>query len=98
MMEYTLSLDNLHIVKGYKIHKWNMRKELKKVKENAHPGETIVFRCSMFSLKMEWISHNFLYNIGYKREQTGDPDLNNPCDRPEWQYIVFGLGVWLFVW
>ncbi len=75
-----------------------MRKELKQVKENAQPGETIVFERSMFSLKMEWICHNFLYCIGYKREQTKDPDLNNPCDRPEWQYMVCGILVWIFVW
>jgi len=98
MMEYKLSRNNLHIVQGYKIHKWNMRKELKAVKEKARPGETIVFRRSMFSLKMEWIAHNFFYNIGYKREQTADPDLDNPCDRPEWQYIVVGLLTWIFVW
>lgn len=97
-MEYTLTYDNLHIVSGYKIRKWNMRKELKKVRKAAKPGETIVFGRSIFSLKMEWICHNFLYNVNYKREQTADPDLNNPCDRPEWQYIICGLLVWLLVW
>lgn len=97
-MEYTLSKNNLHIVSGYKIRKWNMRKELKVVRDAAKPGETIVFERSLFSLKMEWITHNFLYRIGYKRKQTGDPDLDNPCDRPEWLYIMFGLLVWIFVW
>ena len=97
-MEYTLTHNNLHIIKGYSVRKWNMRKELRTVKAQTHPGETVVFERSMFSLKMEWITHNFLFEIGYKREQTENPDLNNPCDRPEWQYIIVGLLTWIFVW
>lgn len=97
-MTYTLTQYNLHIVDGYKVRKWNMRKELQAIKDKARPGTTIVFRRSFFSLKMEWISHNFLYRIGYKRTQTKDPDLDNPCERPEWQYKLFGLLVWIFVW
>ena len=97
-MEYNLTYNNLHIVDGYKTRKWNMRRELKRIRENAQPGQTIVFKRSIFSLKMEWLCHNFLYFIGYKRSQTKDPDLDNPCDRPEWEYIVCGLLVWIFVW
>lgn len=97
-MEYTLTQYNLHIVDGYKIRKWNMRKELAAIKAKARPGTTIVFRRSMFSLKMEWICHNFGYFVGFQRARTKDPDLDNPCDRPEWQYIVCGILVWLFVW
>lgn len=97
-MEYTLTKTNLHIFSGFKIRKKDMRNELQSVKESAYPGQTNVFERSLFSLKMEWITHNFLYKIGYKRKQTADPDLDNPCDRPEWQYIVCGLLVWIFVW
>ena len=97
-MEYTLTRNNLHIVSGYKVRKWKMRGELQRVWKAARPGQTIVFRRSFFSLKMEWICHNFLHMVGYKRAQTADPDLDNPCDRPEWQYIICGLLVWIFVW
>lgn len=98
MVEYKLTRNNLHIVDGFRVRKWNMRKELRAIKEKTPSGVTIVFRRSMFSLKMEWITHNFLYGIGYKRERTGCPDLNNPCERPEWQYIIVGLLTWIFVW
>lgn len=50
-----------------------------------------------FSLKMEWACHNFLYRIGYKRDQTRDVDLDYPCDRPEWLYIVCGILCWIFI-
>ena len=94
---YYISRNNLHIIESWRVHKWQMRRVLQAIKANA-PGATIVFRRSMFSLKMEWICHKFLYGIGYQRERTGDTDLDNPCDRPEWQYIICGLLVWIFVW
>jgi hypothetical protein len=97
-MEYELTVNNLHIVNSYRVRKWNMRKELQRIKDDAGPGQTRVFWRSIFSLKMEWICHNFLYNVGYQRERTRDSDLDYPCDRPEWQYIVCALLVWLFVW
>ena len=96
-MEYTLTQNNLHIVDSYKIHKWDMRKELKRVRDND-PTPTTVFNRCLCSLKLEWICHNFLYEIGYQRERTKDADLDNPCDHPEWMYILGGILVWLFVW
>ncbi len=99
-MIYKLDLTNLHIWSSYRIHKKDMRRELKSIAENAAEQGVItdVFQRSFFSLKMEWIAHNFLYKIGYKRDQTKDVDLDNPCDHPEWLYIICGLSVWLFVW
>lgn len=94
---YTISYNNLHIVDSYKTHKCQMRKELQAIKDKDIV-DTIVFERSLFSMKMEWICHNFLYMVGYERERTKDVDLDNPCDRPEWQYIVCGLLVWIFVW
>lgn len=98
MICYKLTENVLTIYDCYKTHKWNMRGELKRVKESAAPGETKVFERSIFSLKIEWICHKFLYMINYKRGQTKDADLDNPSDRPEWMYIVCGLLVWIFVW
>lgn len=96
-IDYNVTYHCVHINDSYKVRKWNMRKVLKDIKAK-HESETIVFQRSMFSLKMEWIAHNFLYNVGYKREQVGNVDLDNPCDRPEWLYIVCGLLTWIFVW
>lgn len=37
---------------------------------------------------IEWKLHNFVYNLGYKRERTGDCDFNNADE---------GTGIWDFV-
>lgn len=96
-VDYKVTYNNVHITDSYKVRKSKMRKVLKDIKAK-HERETIVFQRSMFSLKMEWIAHNFLYNVGYKRERTKDVDLDKPSDYPEWLYIICGLLTWLFVW
>lgn len=97
MPEYRVTKDCVTIYDSYKVRKWNMRPVLKRVRRDADM-ETDVFKRSIFSLKMEWICHNFLYFVGIERERTKDVDLDNPCDQPEWMYILFGLIVWIFVW
>lgn len=97
-MLYYITKNNLHIIDSYKIRKRDMRRNLLLVRERNANGGTVVFERSIFSLKMEWICHKFLYKIGYKRERTADTDLDNPCDRPEWLYCLCGILVWLFVW
>lgn len=84
------------IFDSYKVRKCNMSNELKAIEAETKPGDTIVFNRSKFSLKMEWICHNFLYGIHYKREQTKDVDLDYPCDHPEWMYCICGILVWPF--
>ena len=95
-INYKLSDNDLLIYESYKVHKKEMRPFLVKVKRTNPPCK--VFYRSIFSLKMEWIVHNFCYLIDYERERTKDCDLDYPCDRPEWVYIIFGLLTWLFVW
>lgn len=100
--EYTLSLHDLKICESYKVHKGDMKKILKKIRKDnemaEEPIETIVFDRCLTSLKLEWVFHNFLYMVGYERDRTKDCDLDNPCDHPEWMYILLGILVWLFVW
>lgn len=88
--------DCITIYDCYQYHKCEMRSILEDLRSDQPQCE--VFKRTIFSLKMEWIVHKFLYCIGYKRAQTRDADLDYPCDRPEWQYICVGLLVWLFVW
>lgn len=97
MPEYYVGMSCLTIYDSYKVRKWNMRTVLTRIKEE-NTLSTTVFQRSIFSMKMEWICHNFLYEIGYKRDHTKDVDLDNPADHPEWQYIICGFLVWLFVW
>lgn len=97
MPDFCVSMKCVTIFDSYKVRKWNMRKVLRGIKEGSK-DQTKVFERSLFSLKMEWICHNFLYFIGYERDRTRDTDLDNPCDRPEWEYVICGILVWIFVW
>ena len=94
-MEYTITETNLHLVDSYKVSKFRMMKELKGIKKD-HPESKVFDRC-LSSLYLEWVCHNFLYMVGYHMERTKDADLDNPCDHPEWEYIVGGILVWLFI-
>lgn len=97
MIDYSISRHNLHIPDSYKVCRFKMRSILKEIREKNRKLpknlQSLVFDRSLFSLKMEWIAHNALYFIGYKRDHTKDVDLDNPCDRPEWQYKLAGIGV-----
>ena len=95
MIEYTIDEHNLHIPQSYLIKKVRFGEILREIKE-ANPNSN-VWKRKMFSLKMEWTVHNFLYHLGYKKAQTGDVDLDNPCDRPEWLYCTLGILMWIFV-
>ena len=94
MIDYTITDDNLHIPDSHKVSKFKMMGILKQIKKD-HPESHVFDRC-LSSLYLEWICHNFLYEIGYERERTKDTDLDNPCDQPEWEYIVGGMLVWPF--
>lgn len=97
MPAYSVGICVVKIYDAYKVRKWNMCEVLRRI-ERDPDTQTLVFFRSRFSLKMEWICHNFLYRIGYKRPQTKDADLDYPADHPEWLYCICGLLVWIFVW
>lgn len=97
-INYTITENNLHIIDSYKISKKEMEDflcQIQKDSANLYIFSKIWSR-PFFSLRMEWVCHNFLYSIGYKREQTKDVDLNLPC-KIEWLYKVLGCLVWVFV-
>jgi len=97
MIRYSFSNDGstLTLYDSYTVSKHDFQNTLNQIKA-LHKTKPI-FQRSDFSLKMEWTVHNFLYQIGYKRERTKDCDLDLPCDKPEWIYKVIGIMVWLFI-
>lgn len=98
MPDYAVSLNCVTIFSSYNVRKCTMRRVLKAIRD-VEGSKTNVFKFrSLFSLKMEWICHNFLFGIGYKRYRTIDCDLDTPADHPEWLYCLCGLLVWFFVW
>lgn len=98
MPDYTVCFRCVTILDSYKTRKCTMRRVLKRIRKEDGEGTVVFQHRSLFSLKMEWICHNFLYGIGYQRWRTQDCDLDYPADHPEWEYIVCGFLVWLFVW
>jgi len=97
-MDYTVTLYNVHVNDSYKIRRCKIFSALNEIEE-AHGSETLVFDArSHFSLGMEWTVHNVLYRLGYKRAQTKDVDMDEPCDKPEIVYEVLGVLCWIFLW
>lgn len=50
------------------------------------------------SLKLEWATHNFLYNIGYEKDRTKDVDFDFVQSRKE--KILYGIAgriSWIFI-
>ncbi len=90
--QYTINKTCLHITDSHTVGKFKMMSVLKEIRKE-NPNSDVWKRC-LSSLYLEWICHNFLYMVGYERERTGSADLDNPCDRPEWIYILCGLIVW----
>lgn len=93
-MNYTITDNNLHIEDSCKEYKAVMDTILDMIRQE-HPDSN-VWKRSMFSLKCEWIVHNFLYSLGLWRSHTKDVDLNYP-NKWEWLYKIIGVLVWLFI-
>lgn len=87
--------DVLTIKDSFLVSKSRFQGVLNSIK--ALHGAKPIFQRSDLSLKREWAAHNAAYALHYKREQTKDVDLDIPCDKPEWLYIVFGTIVWPFI-
>ena len=97
MKEYSFSSEGrvLTIYNSYAYPKSKFQPELNKIK--ALHGSQPIFERTDCSLKAEWAVHSFCYMVGYKRERTRDCDFDNPCDKPEWLYIILGCLVWIFL-
>lgn len=87
--------DDICIGDSWQVSKWDFQNILEYIAVEFPENPVIVNR-SLFSLKMEWTVHNFLYALGIQRERTGSVDFNYP-NRWEWAYIIFGLLVYIFV-
>jgi len=94
MVHYEITETAITIFDSHRVGKFRMMGELRRLR-SFNPGHIVWERC-LSSLYLEWICHNFLYMVGYERERTKDVDLDNPCDQPEWLYIVGGMIVWPF--
>lgn len=88
---YNVSVNNVHIKDSYKIISKSEMKEVLYAIQHKHP-ECNTFKRSYNSLIAEWRAHNRLYRLGYKRQRTGDVDLNYPLKwYVELAYRILGI-------
>lgn len=95
MGKIIVSDDNIHIQESYKTSK----KEIPSSVDGLiaqYPDCAVIKTRWRYSLIMEWVAHNFLYQINYKRDRTADVDLNTMPWYMQLLYCVCGTAVWLF--
>lgn len=79
-MDITVSKGNIHIENSYKANRDIMEYILHELQEDTEwysIDSPFKYR-SIKSMIREWITHNNLYKLGYKRKQTGSVDINYP--------------------
>lgn len=79
----TITSNNINIKNSYKVTSRERMKVIlniiKEYVEDYDEGiETPFDHRSIKSMVREWVAHNNLYTLGYKKEQTKDIDLNYP--------------------
>ena len=86
-----VSESNIHIKESHKVVSKSEMKEMLYAIQYRHP-ECKSFKRSYESLIAEWRAHNRLYRLGYKRQRTGDVDLNYPLKwYVELAYRILGI-------
>lgn len=96
MYNIQVTKDNVHIENSVLYSKIYFRTILERIKKE-HPGCVVFARRSVFSLEMEWTTHNFLYVLGLWRDRTKDVDLNMLNMFVRWLYCLLGVSCWLFI-
>lgn len=75
--EVIISQNDLIIIDSYKIKSIkNMKYVINSTREKCDESY-VIHKRSMYSLVNEWRTHNLLYDLHIKREQTKDVDLDN---------------------
>lgn len=96
MPHYTVTANNINIQDSYKISKVYFSRCLARI-EVAHP-DCLVWKRKRCSLKLEWATHNALYDLHLFRSRTQSVDLNYPI---KWYmkivYAVVGCIVYPFI-
>lgn len=97
MVDYTATINNVHIFDSYAVPKKRYDRELSRI-HIFNPECEVFAQRSMRSLKSEWATHSFLYDVGLWKSRTKDVDLNVPMAwYKEWAYFIVGALVWIFI-
>lgn len=92
IMDYRNNKDpNMQILNSYIIDTKELKLEiigLMQEYNNKVPSER-EWKRSNDSMLVEWDFHNFAYNLGYKKDRTGDTDFNNNDEGKGFKDFVF---------
>lgn len=91
---FSLSENNIHIENSYEIPRRRFKKNILDALSLCpeYKGR------SVFSMQMEWATHNFLYKLHIMRSRTASVDLDTPMSW--WMsalYVITGCISWLFI-
>lgn len=96
-MQYYVTPNNIHIYDSWIYSKFGFQDRLELI-EQEHPECQVFYYRSYWHMKMEWATHSFLYNLGYKPDETSNVDLNYP---QKWYvkvlYALTGPLAWVFI-
>ena len=96
-MEIKVYSNNIQIVDSYKCSKYSFNDIINDIKK-SNPNHPVTINRSNKSIKKEWATHNFLYNLNIARNRTKDLDINYPLSRIEKiAYGLFGWFAWIFI-
>lgn len=94
-MKVIVTKDNVHIEDSFLFSKKHFDQVLDVIQAD-HPDSLVWVTRSRFSLKMEWATHNCLYDLGLWKSHTKDVDLD-AGSKIALIYDVVGLLVWPFI-
>ena len=76
IVEFIATPTNIHIVDSYR---FNSKKDIDAILNSISEWlekEDMLYTRTKESWRKEWLAHNLLYRIGYKKERTGSTDLS----------------------
>lgn len=95
-MKYKVYNDRIKLIDSCKVSKYDMFAELESVRAETFGSE--VWKRPIRSLYFEWVAHNALYALNFRRSKTKDVDLEYTT---KWYisalYGVFGRLAWPFI-
>jgi len=86
-MKYKIYGDRVKLIDSYLVPKSKFGRELGAIR-NLHPSCRL-WKRSEGNIKREWAAHTLAYNLGIRREKTGDVDLDY---EPKWYH---NLAYWV---
>ena len=94
-MKYKIYGDRVKLIDSYLVPKSKFGRELGAIR-NLHPSCRL-WKRSEGNIKREWAAHTLAYNLGIRREKTGDVDLDY---EPKWYHnlaywVVGNIALWV---